>query len=493
MRIFNSLVTTVNSKSSKRFGIFEKARTRISIWYVMSLLCLGMLSIPLCRHLIVRHVDSRVRQDLQKEVLNFRQAFQQWESKPDRERESIEAFINQFLATNLPEDDDFLIFYLDDRLYRYEPLALPKPLRPGSELIANWNNVTRPEAGEMTTSDSKIGNVIYIIEPFTSKGEINGSFVAVHLTAGELQEALEIFRISALVLVMVIVIACGLAWIATGKVLEPIGQLAKTARRIGKKDLSERIEMQGSGEMAELTQTFNRMLDRLESVLDNQRNFLRDASHELRTPITVIRGHLELMGDDPPGAQEQTLQLVFDELDRMSRLVGDLSLLAKTERPDFLRLEIVEVGELTEELYQKAKALGERNWQLSDRGSGKIRVDRQKLTQAVMNLVENATQHTRSGDSIVLGSSLTRQDLRFWVRDTGEGIAPEEQKRIFERFFQGSNPQSTGSGLGLSIVRAIVKAHGGRVILWSQLGVGSEFTIVIPVSISNPIVRCDIS
>ncbi len=488
MGMKNSPVARASPKSNKKFGIFREARTRILIWYAISILSLGMLSIPLFRHLIIQQVNTRVRKDLQEEVVHFRKAFEQWKSIPARQQEPIETFINNFLATNLPEDDDFLLFYLGDptgirgaaRLYKHEPLALPKLLRPGSQLIDEWSKVARAERGEKTTSDTTIGTILYIVEPFTSEGEIDGSFVALHTTAGELQEAREIFQIFVPVLALVIIIAYGLGWIATGKVLEPIHQLAVTARGIGKKDLTKRIRVQGSGEMAELARTFNRMLDRLQAVFESQRNFLRDASHELRTPITVIRGHLELMEDDLPAEQKPTLQLLFGELDRMSRLVRDLSLLAKTERPDFLKLDTVEVGELTEELYQKAKTLGERNWQLRAQARGEMRVDRQKFTEAVMNLVENATQHTQEGDSIVLGSTLTPHELRFWVRDTGEGIAPEEQKRIFERFFRGSNPHSPGSGLGLSIVRAIVKAHGGRVQLWSEPHFGSEFTIVIP-------------
>jgi len=475
----NSPVTKANSNSNKQFGIFGEARTRILIWYAIWILFVGILSIPLFWHLMLRQVEVRVKRNLQQEVLNFREAFQEWKSTPDLQRESIETLIDNFLATNLPEDDDFLLFYLGDSFYKHAPQALPKLLRPGSELIDNWSKVTGPQRGEKATSDSTIGNIIYIVEPFTGEAEIDGKLIVIHTTAGELQEALELFKISVPVLAMVITMAYGLAWIATGKVLKPIQQLAKTARKIGKKDLSQRIESLGNGEMAKLAQTFNKMLDRLQALFESQHNFLRDASHELRTPITIIRGHLELIGDDPVERQ-QTLQLVFDELDRMNRLVGELSLLAKIERPDFLHVETVEIGQLTKELYQKAQALGKRNWQLNDRAKGNIQVDRQKLTEAVMNLVENATQHTQEDDSIFLGSTLTREEFRFWVRDTGEGIDLEEQKRIFERFFRGRNNHFPGSGLGLSIVQAIAKAHGGRVQLWSQLDVGAEFTIIIP-------------
>lgn len=187
------------------------------------------------------------------------------------------------------------------------------------------------------------------------------------------------------------------------------------------------------------------------------------------------------MGDDPE-KQRETLELVIDELDRMNRFVEDLLLLAKAERPNFLNLELVEIGSLSEEMYTKAKALATRDWLLDFKGSGQIVIDRQRITQAMMNLAQNATQHTKNDRVIALGSTLKKGTARFWVRDTGEGIAKADQQRIFERFARSSSRRrsSEGAGLGLAIVRAIAEAHGGRVELRSQLGAGSTFTIIIP-------------
>jgi signal transduction histidine kinase len=146
----------------------------------------------------------------------------------------------------------------------------------------------------------------------------------------------------------------------------------------------------------------------------------------------------------------------------MNRFVNDLLLLAKAERPDFLTLETVEIGSLTEELYAKAIALADRDWRLEGKGSCFLVVDRQRLTQAVMNLAQNATQYTTNSDVIAIGSALTNSKARFWVRDTGVGIPLADQGRIFERFARGAGRRrSEGSGLGLSIVRAIAQNHGG--------------------------------
>lgn len=120
-------------------------------------------------------------------------------------------------------------------------------------------------------------------------------------------------------------------------------------------------------------------------------------------------------------------------------------------------LETLEIGNLTEELYAKARALAERDWHLENNGTGRIVADRQRLTQAMMNLAQNATQHTKNGDMIALGSALVDGNAHFWVRDSGEGIAFADQQRIFERFARatGSRRRSEGAGLGLAIVRSL--------------------------------------
>jgi signal transduction histidine kinase len=224
------------------------------------------------------------------------------------------------------------------------------------------------------------------------------------------------------------------------------------------------------------------MMDRLEQAFDTQRNFINDAGHELRTPITIIRGHLEVMDSDPQ-SQQETIELVLDELDRMNRLVEDLVLLAKAERPDFLQIEMIELNSFVTELFTKLEKLGARNWHLDNQIlSGKMTGDRQRITQAIINLANNAVQHTRVNSLIVFGAKMEKDCVEFSLRDTGDGIAAEEQKRIFDRFTRVKNTRrhSDGSGLGLAIVKAVVEAHRGAINLQSQLGIGSTFSLVFP-------------
>ena len=296
-------------------------------------------------------------------------------------------------------------------------------------------------------------------------------------------------------LISVLLIASALAWVLAGRILAPLHELRDTARAITQSDLTRRIPVTGTDEIAELARTFNAMLDRLEesfasleSAFASQRAFVSDASHKLRTPITIVRGHLELLGDDPEERRE-TVSLVTDELDRMSRFVDDLLLLAKAERDDFLHLGPLELGALTDEMFEKATGLGRRSWLLAGRAEGLLVADRQRLTQAVMGLAQNAVQHTQDGDPVWIGSAVDRGEARLFVRDIGPGIPPADQERIFERFARASASarRSEGAGLGLSIVRAIAEAHGGRVELASDVGAGSTFAVVVPLEGAPPL------
>ena len=250
--------------------------------------------------------------------------------------------------------------------------------------------------------------------------------------------------------------------------------------------MTRRIGVEGSAELADVGRSFNRMLDRLEFAFSSQRDFIRDISHELRTPIAVIRGHLELLAEGGSGMPREhgaALALVTRELDRMSGFVDDLLLLAKTEQPDFLRLETVSPRLLCEDTLANARGLAPRDWRLESPSRRTIVGDPQRLTQAVMNLVRNAVEHTTEGDTIELGTSVQGKVASIWVRDTGPGVPSGEQRRIFERFERGSGSRASyeGSGLGLAITRAIAEAHGGGVRLESRVGEGATFFVEVPV------------
>ena len=166
----------------------------------------------------------------------------------------------------------------------------------------------------------------------------------------------------------------------------------------------------------------------------------------------------------------------------MSRIVDDLMLLARARRPDFLRIEELDLDLLTHEIFANAVTLGDRDWRLEHTGVGTMSADRQRLTQAVINLAENAVQHTSPGDSIVLGTALSPDEVRMWVRDTGPGIDEAEREKMFDRFSTSSSAANPDSrlGLGLAIVKAIAEAHGGSVAVANTPDEGATFAIDRP-------------
>ncbi len=262
------------------------------------------------------------------------------------------------------------------------------------------------------------------------------------------------------------------------------------ARSITETDLSARLPIRGSDELTELGETFNDMLARLEAGFSGQRQFLDDVAHELRTPITIVRGHLELLGDDPI-EREETIELVQDELNRMRRYVNDLLLLATAEGSDFLRPAPVDVGELAITLHQKVRALADREWRLESAprpGSLAIVADPERLSQAVINLASNAVDHTAPGTEIGLGFEPVPVDggpigVRIWVRDRGLGLEPGLAERVFDRRQRGAasrTRRSDGLGIGLSIVDAVVRAHGGTVRAGNRPDGGARFDIELP-------------
>ncbi|WP_421657698.1 sensor histidine kinase [Leptothermofonsia sp. ETS-13] len=488
--------------------LFGEARTRILLWYVLIFALVFLAGIPAFRYWLFQRVDERVRQGMAEEMetfyslinrdYKFLQSLDDSDSEnlerlkenlktthadiiPPNSKEDLTEFFRQYLLYRIPKDDTFLITFVDGKFYKSSPRARPEALSKDGDLVQQWKDQTRPSQGEVEVSDPSVSKILYMVEPVQINGQTRGVFVVAHATAGERAEILEALLVVVQVFVVLFLIALLLTWFAAGRVLAPLRTITSTAQTISETDLSRRLPVRGRGELAELAATFNGMMNRLEIAFDTQREFINDAGHELRTPITIIRGHLELMGNDP-AEQQETLALVVSELERMSRLVDDMILLAKAERADFLHLETVDVAELTQELFTKAKALEDRDWQLDNSARGRIVVDRERITEAIMNLAQNATQHTQPEDTIAIGSAIAKGKVRFWVRDTGEGIPLPDQKRIFERFARAANSRrrSEGAGLGLSIVKAIAEAHSGQVLLRSKLGSGSMFTIVLP-------------
>ncbi len=454
---------------------------RILGWYVLLLAVALVPALLIQRSFLLDQVVTDADQALDQEVGELRQLASGINPETGEPfAGDVRAIFDAFLAGNVALAEEAIVTIVDGVPYKSD---VSGSLFRETDLMERWSSLQVPERDQV---DTDLGPVRYLAVPLLSNEATGGVFVVAVGLQNQLDRIDGVIRVGAIVLGSILLIASAVAWIAAGDVLRPLRHLSTTARSITESDLSKRIPVEGNDEIAALAGTFNDMLDRLEEAFATQRRFVDDAGHELRTPITVIRGQLELLGEDPV-EQRASIQLVTGELDRMSRIVEDLLVLAKTEQPDFIQPHPIDLAEFVDELAMKASALSTRQVSVETSDHAVVMGDQQRLTQAMLNLARNAIEHTPATARISLGGGANGSWARLWVTDAGPGIPPEEQKRLFERFARGRGGRRTtqGAGLGLSIVKAIAEGHGGRVELDTGSG-GSTFTIVIPTTGVDP-------
>lgn len=287
-------------------------------------------------------------------------------------------------------------------------------------------------------------------------------------------------------------------WFLAGRALNPVDKITTTAASIatgthGQHSLATRLDVPNTGdEIARLATTFNQMLDRLEETFNAQRRFVADASHELRTPLTAIRGNIDVMmrqlqrGEVEASDLSDAMGDVRRESARMSRLIEDLLALARVDSPPdhMRRLTPIRVDEFVTDAMRTATGLAAgQNLRVAPLPSATIVADRDRMTELLLILLDNAIRHTPPGGAIVVAVEQTATTIRLSVRDTGEGIGPEDLPHVFDRFYRAgrSRDRATGgTGLGLAIAQSIARLHGGEITVTSTLGTGSTFTVTLP-------------
>lgn len=471
--------TTTDPVSPPRTGPLSQVSVRTRITVVIALLtAVAMAGAGVLVHTLESaRIERAVNEQIDQEISEFRRLT--IDPLTGRAFDDVGRLLNVFLTRNVPDDDEMLIGYVrgetaERTANRYGQAFLDEPAyqRAVEDRAA--------DGGTEVVDSEEFGEVWVTVVPVSNtRGQ--GSLVIVNFLADEHDELNRTLRTYALVALLSLGLITTIAAFQSGRLLAPLRTLEETARDITTTDLSRRIPEQGNDDITALTRTINLMLERLDSGFSDQRQFLDDAGHELKTPLTVLRGHLELLDPDDPDEVRETRDLLLSESDRMSRLVGDLIVLAKTRRPDFLAPVPVELASLTPALLATARGLGDRDWRLDAVADGTVTLDEQRITQAVLQLADNAVKHTDPGDTIAIGSSLADGILRLWVRDTGPGVPEHHRTAIFERFGRGDvRPGDEGFGLGLSIVRAIAEAHGGTVTVGDAHPPGAHFELVLP-------------
>jgi two-component system OmpR family sensor kinase len=466
--------------------LLGSARARVLIAALALLAVTIAVSIVVDRAVLLARLDERIDRDLRQEVDEFRRLANGRDPRTgDAFGEDVAALFDVYLSNNVPSDDEVILTLLAGEPYARSADA-PYPVEELAALVERWATTA---TSAYATDTTPAGPLRSLAVPVTDDdGNVGGTFVVGRFTDADRAEVDEAVRVASAVGAIAFLVAAAVAWTIAGRVLSPLRQLADATASIDERDLGTRIEVEGTGELADLAANFNAMLARVDRAFGSQRAFLDDAGHELRTPITIVRGHLELTPTDRP-LPEATRSLVLDELDRMARIVDDLLTLAKAEQPGFLHLGPTDIGDLTHEVAAKARSLGERTWVVGSSAEVVVALDRHRIVQAWMNLVHNAVQHTTAGARIEVFSRLDRDRIELGVADSGEGVAPDDRERIFDRFTRGTSSQRTaadGAGLGLSIVTTIVAAHDGTLELRDTEGGGATFVMRLPLDDGTP-------
>jgi signal transduction histidine kinase len=391
-------------------------------------------------------------------------------------------------------------YHPEARIYLITPAGLPPVTNQqrivGEELAeshsgngesgeAGAGGIVTAGVGLTTISTDETGKLRVLTEPVVVDGTRIGTFrVADPLTS--VDQALASLRnrfiavgLGALLLSVIIAI-----WLAN-LISRPLRRMAAVASAVDSGDLSHRIDYSGDDEVGVLAEAFNHMLDRLEEGFRLQRDFVSDASHELRSPLTVLRGRIEQLADlagDREAVAAEADELMR-EVRRMERLTDDMLTLANAERGTLVQCRRVPIDDFVEDLRRDLPLLGPRHYSVETTVHGDLEADPDRLAQVLRNLVTNAVRHTSAEGHIDISIGAENGAAVFAVTDDGTGIEPDHLGRIFDRFHrtdEGRSRAEGGSGLGLAIARAIVEAHGGKIAAESPPGEGAMIRFSIP-------------
>jgi signal transduction histidine kinase len=362
---------------------------------------------------------------------------------------------------------------------------------PGGDILLAWGERAVERASTMAKQTTR---VIAYDEPFRiltvayrQNGKVIGAIQVPYPIADIERSVKAVDRTLLMLSPIVLLIACGVAFWLTRRVLQPIEQMTDAAERIGASTLSERLPVIGTDEFAALASTLNGLLSRLELAFAQKKRFVADASHELRTPLTRIKGvaGVALLGDQSPAALSDALRVVEGAADAMAQLVESLLVLARGDagslgaRKVFMRADELAAHALSQLVIPDDINVDVQVVPLDAQLYG----NESDILRVVVNLLSNSVRHTPAGGAIVL----ELKDASITVRDTGCGVSPEHLARLGERFYRVDDARARsgpgdngGTGLGLAICQAIVAAHGGTMRFVSDAGNGMEVVISLP-------------
>jgi len=356
-----------------------------------------------------------------------------------------------------------------------------------SPQVRQW--LVTPPPRTVVASTQIAGSPVEVVAaPIFAGHSVVGTFIATSDLSQFAAERAREIRLSISVGVIALVAAVMSTFVLLRRLLRKVGRITTTAQIIESGNLDERLGDQGSNdEVGELAHTFDSMLDRLQAVMNAQRRLLSDVSHQLRTPLTAARGHLEVLGRGPmddPAEVRETLDIVIDQIDHTRSVVERLLMLGRVMEPDFLDVRPTELRTLLHEVHGAVEVLASRDFPEPVSPDVVIEVDVEKLRGALMNLVDNAIRATHDGDTVALVAELDDEHgervVRISVDDSGPGIEPSQRAAVLERFARPGARDRDGSGLGLAIVKAVAEAHGGWIEITTSPYGGARVTMAVP-------------
>lgn len=458
--------------------------TKLTFWYTsiltLTFLLLGIIAYGLLTYSLTRDIDIALHSVAQGLAETARKGGSA--SFPAE----LDELFRRYLGFS-PSDRYFEMF---DPKGRRDP-NLPQPRSPVLPLSPQaLQNALRGYATFESIAGTGPYPVRVLIAPVLKEGRVT-NLVLVGMSLQNLYQTRRRFAwIMAAVLPLGLLLAGGGGWLLARRALKPVDRMTQAARRISGEHLEERLQQTGTGdELDRLAKTLNDMLSRLDYSFRQVRQFSADASHELQTPLTILKGEIEvaLRSARSPEEYQRVLRSSLEEVDRLSHLVEGLLLLARAD-VGVLRMDLrpLQLKEFLEEVGEQVGRLAEdQNISLSygSLESVAIHGDREHLKRLLLNLLDNAIKYTPAGGRVTL--SLRCDGNRAWlgISDTGIGLTKDEQEHIFHRFYRAAEARTQrggGAGLGLCIAQSIAEAHGGRILVESAPGRGSTFTVVLP-------------
>ena len=448
-----------------------------------------------------RALDQRVEAELWQEHSELALIASSVEPDGSSTYTTVDGLLLHATDSAAPSDHESVVALVDEEP-RYQPRQqdfslIPRPTEDmtaaevaaveaeGEQVKAQILDAHVPDRTVIVPMESGDRELRVLIASVTVAGDDSqGLFVVASDIGAQRRDLWQSVAVFAGLSVLTLLVAGWAGYVATGRLLRPLEDLRRATEQVTVTDLEHRVTATGGDDISALAQNFNRMLERIQEGFAEQRRFMSDVGHELRTPLTIVRGTLETTDVQDPADVTEAHEIAVEELERMGRVVGDLSELAASSRPDYVRPRPADLATLTRSAFARIEHIAEREWILARSVDVVAEVDEQRLTQAIVQLAANAARYSEEGSRIWFGVDQVLgpdgPEIHVSVRDEGVGIAEEDQRRVFERFTRAEGARGSGSGLGLPIVLAIAEGHGGTVRLLSSPGRGSTFTLVLP-------------